>query len=396
METGREGLEEEFLTACKHGDTETFNRLLRSEININCRDGEPLRESIRNNYVEIWTSLLENPEINPNLTDENGRTALHVANWFNKEAAAARLVSMPGVNLNLKDNYGNTPIMMGVKYGTSDVLVVMLNCRGVEIMETDAQGRGLEEYARDSWRMSEQEKTEIVEIITLERRTRIRETCRIQDAPTPSVCKKEVGVLRERVNQMLDDLNRSFERDDEDLKGGWESETQRLQIKHEKEKRALKGRQERIFCDLESKHRKEKNELMTKQTKQTYEMKMRQGRETEEMIERQREEKSMKEIEKNKRISKCINMLQPASSPTSKLDKTEEAAGLLQKLAKETECPICLLEMKERVFQCVSGHTICESCHGRTEISSCPTCRSEFIGRAIAVEKMIRTIRGQN
>ena len=52
--------------------------------------------------------------------------------------------------------------------------------RGVEIMETDAQGRGLEEYARDSWRMSEQEKTEIVDIITLERRTRIRETCRIQ------------------------------------------------------------------------------------------------------------------------------------------------------------------------------------------------------------------------
>lgn len=41
------------------------------------------------------------------------------------------------------------------------------------------------------------------------------------------MCKNEVGVLRERVNQMLDDLNRSFERDDEDLKGGWESETQR-------------------------------------------------------------------------------------------------------------------------------------------------------------------------
>ena len=28
-------------------------------------------------------------------------------------------------------------------------------------METDAQGRGLEHYARDSWRMSEREKTEI-------------------------------------------------------------------------------------------------------------------------------------------------------------------------------------------------------------------------------------------
>ena len=36
------------------------------------------------------------------------------------------------------------------------------------------------EYARDSWRMSEQEKSEIVDIITLERRTRMRENCRIE------------------------------------------------------------------------------------------------------------------------------------------------------------------------------------------------------------------------
>ena len=36
---------------------------------------------------------------------------------------------MAGVELNKKDNYGNTPIMMGVRYGTSDVLMVMLNCR---------------------------------------------------------------------------------------------------------------------------------------------------------------------------------------------------------------------------------------------------------------------------
>ena len=42
------------------------------------------REAITNNHVEIWTKLLENPAINPNLADDNGRTALHVANWFNK------------------------------------------------------------------------------------------------------------------------------------------------------------------------------------------------------------------------------------------------------------------------------------------------------------------------
>lgn len=39
------------------------------------------------------------------------------------------MLSMPNINLNQKDNYGNTPIMMGVRFGTSDVLMVMLNCR---------------------------------------------------------------------------------------------------------------------------------------------------------------------------------------------------------------------------------------------------------------------------
>jgi hypothetical protein len=43
-----------------------------------------LREAITNNHEEIWTALLDIPNINPNLCDENGRTALHVANWFNK------------------------------------------------------------------------------------------------------------------------------------------------------------------------------------------------------------------------------------------------------------------------------------------------------------------------
>ncbi len=34
----------------------------------------------------------------------------------------------------------------------------VLLCRGVDIMQVDSQGRGLEHYARDSWRMTEQEK----------------------------------------------------------------------------------------------------------------------------------------------------------------------------------------------------------------------------------------------
>ena len=59
------------------------------------------REAITSNHVEIWTSLLDHPNIDPNLTDHNGRTALHVANWFNKVSEvlpSARYVSIRAWN----------------------------------------------------------------------------------------------------------------------------------------------------------------------------------------------------------------------------------------------------------------------------------------------------------
>ena len=40
-------------------------------------------------------------------------------------------------------------------------MLMVLWSRGVDIMQVDSQGRGLEHYARDSWRMSEQEKVEL-------------------------------------------------------------------------------------------------------------------------------------------------------------------------------------------------------------------------------------------
>lgn len=187
-----------------------------------------------------------------------------------------------------------------------------VNCsRGVDIMQTDGQGRGLEHFARDSWRMSETEKAEIIDIIMLERRTRIRETTKVETAPRLDLTShNEVVVLREKVNRILDDLHVTLEKEDQDLKGTWKAEMERLELRHEKERRDLEGRQEKSICDLESKHRREKNEMMTKQTKQTFEMKMKQGREVEEMMERQREEKKRKEREKNNRISKYVERFQ--------------------------------------------------------------------------------------
>eukprot|EP00092_Neocalanus_flemingeri_P027978 GFUD01030375.1.p1 GENE.GFUD01030375.1~~GFUD01030375.1.p1 ORF type:complete len:259 (-),score=61.45 GFUD01030375.1:62-838(-) len=60
------------------------------------------------------------------------------------------------------------------------------------------------------------------------------------------------------------------------------------------------------------------------------------------------------------------------------------------------ECPICFEEMKPptRIIQCRSGHLVCQNCKERPQVVICPTCKQEFIGRAIGMENYLRTILG--
>ena len=62
-----------------------------------------------------------------------------------------------------------------------------------------------------------------------------------------------------------------------------------------------------------------------------------------------------------------------------------------KKLAEEFECPVCLNEMKPpvRIYQCVSGHPVCDFCYGYFgDHTSCPTCRMSMVGRSTLVEKL--------
>ena len=111
--------EELFLASCKQGDYTQFYKLYQSGVDVNMRGGEALREAITNSHVMIWTLLLSSPEIDLRLKDENGRSALHVACWYNKETAVAKLISTSEV-LNEKDFHGNTPIMMAAKYASKE------------------------------------------------------------------------------------------------------------------------------------------------------------------------------------------------------------------------------------------------------------------------------------
>ena len=58
------------------------------------------------------------------------------------------------------------------------------------------------------------------------------------------------------------------------------------------------------------------------------------------------------------------------------------------------ECPICFDEMVPpiRIFQCRDGHLVCETCKAGLEPCICPECRQEVTGRAIGVEKLLRSL----
>lgn len=58
-----------------------------------------------------------------------------------------------------------------------------------------------------------------------------------------------------------------------------------------------------------------------------------------------------------------------------KIDDTQ-VDGIDDKMLHFFECPVCKLFMKPPIFQCQSGHSICNVCRPRVE--KCPTCRSIF------------------
>jgi len=62
----------------------------------------------------------------------------------------------------------------------------------------------------------------------------------------------------------------------------------------------------------------------------------------------------------------------------------------------ELECPVCLEEMRPpmRIWQCVSGHPVCDICVRNPRVKECPTCRQKITGRNMLAEKLAMSLYG--
>merc|ERR1711936_913693 len=54
------------------------------------------------------------------------------------------------------------------------------------------------------------------------------------------------------------------------------------------------------------------------------------------------------------------------------------------------ECPVCYEEMRPPVqmFQCRQGHVVCQMCKHKGQLTQCPSCRGQIVGRNFAMENL--------
>jgi len=132
-------LKEAFVLACQNGDILKFQKLLQiKELNINCLEGCALYWAVLNNHIPIWKTLLERPDIELNYTDYNGNNLLHWSCYLNYGNITRKLLKLCGegfaIKCNLKNAFGNTPLMEAALNGSMQSLKVMLACPKVKLV----------------------------------------------------------------------------------------------------------------------------------------------------------------------------------------------------------------------------------------------------------------------
>ena len=58
------------------------------------------------------------------------------------------------------------------------------------------------------------------------------------------------------------------------------------------------------------------------------------------------------------------------------------------------DCPVCLDPMAPpvRIFNCPNGHLVCAACKEKMKVAICPLCLKPVMGRATAMEQLLRTL----
>ena len=291
-----------------------------------------------------------------------------------------QLLGCPGIDENVQNDNGCTPIMQAAKLCSKEALRVMLKSPRVDLDVKDKEGRGLEECVG----MIYDESNEKKKCLDMIREERVKRRNMLEKEKEKNCKETVVGIGSEnieRINKKIEDGeqrwkenldNRKLKRKELDERQS--SELERLAKKHRNEKMAMEERLDREKSALEDTLDKEKRALQ-----ETFD------REDED---NERYMTSLKEIRKN--------LAQDIEKNTN--DHSNDDRGKLEAARETLECPICMETMKPptRIWMCRLSHAMCETCKDRLKGGPhplCPTCKSERVNlRAIIAEKIAESV----
>ena len=81
-------------------------------------------------------------------TKTGGYTAVHRAVYNNGLESLQALLTIPGIDLNIKNTAGDTPIVDAYKYNKMEAFKVLVAADGVDLTIKDKDGKTLQNLAR--------------------------------------------------------------------------------------------------------------------------------------------------------------------------------------------------------------------------------------------------------
>jgi len=422
-------LEDQFLQACKNGDLETVQQAIQCNVDVNYQQGWGLRRAVRYNHPQVWQCLLDHKDIQVNLPNQYGLSALHTACRFNIPCAVFDLLKHPAIEVNGKSQLGSTPVMVAVKYCRKEALDVVIRDRRINLETIDNQSRKLEDVIGVAVNdPSQEDKNDVMDCIIRHKQWRTEEEGRRNSMEEENIDIDGLHRLKvfDTIKELVGELHELHKTDYIKLQESQEVESQQFMEKLERDLVAFLERQQ-----------DEQTLFLTKMKHEKINFDQRQQSELERMLKKQEEEttslqrsrsrqsepaspKSFLSRPNSRRPSLKTHIEQPSCETLSDSSgpslwewtvpdegyctgKDGELPEMIDSARKELECPICMEVMAppSRIWQCKVGHVICEPCKDKvkkqtsntTTVSICPTCKTApFIGRNLALERISRSL----
>lgn len=124
----------QLIVASQKGHLKKVKWLIRLGIDVNAQNKcgvTALMKTLQNNEPQIVSALLKTPNIDVNIKDLSGESALIYA--LNNLETLSQFLKTPEINVNIKDNLGNTALIHAVVMKNTAVLSELLKAPEINV-----------------------------------------------------------------------------------------------------------------------------------------------------------------------------------------------------------------------------------------------------------------------